>query len=95
MRPAGRRSAAQHKVRIAVWDTHSQFPALRSTLDRINSSQSLYGFELVDLSVPIDAWHFKDGKRYLDADRFADRLAPQISQSGVHYIGAIVDEWVV
>lgn len=95
VRAAGRRSVSQHKVRIAVWDTHSQFPELRSTLDRINSAQSFYGFEIVDLSAPMDAWHIEGETRYLDADRFADRLAPQIPQLGVHYISAIVDDWMV
>jgi CHAT domain-containing protein len=95
VRASSRRSIAQHKVRIAVWDIHSQFPELRSTLDRMNAAQTFYGFEVVDLSVPMDAWHLKENKRYLDADRFADRLAPQISQLGVHYISAIVGEWMV
>jgi hypothetical protein len=95
VRASGRRTVARHRVRIAVWDTSSQFPALRSTLERINAAQPFYGFEIVDLSVPMDAWHMKEGTRYLDADRFADRLAPQISQLGVHYVSAIVDEWMV
>jgi hypothetical protein len=94
VRLSGRRSVAQHKVRVAVWDMHSQFPALRSTLERMNAAQMFYGFEIVDLSVPLDAWHTIDGKRYLDADRFADRLAPQIPQLGVRYLAAIIDEWM-
>ena len=79
---SSRRGTAQHTTRIAVWDMHSQFPELRSTLDRMNAAQTYYGFEVVDLSVPMDAWYFKDGKRYLDAAVFADRLAPQIPQLG-------------
>ncbi len=89
---ATRRSTERHKVRVAVWDTHSQFPDLRAALDRMTRAQNYYGFELVDLSVPLDAWYFKDGKSYIDADTFADRLAPQISQLGVQYLAAIVDE---
>src|SRR5207248_401166 len=57
VRVSGRRNVAQHEVRIAVWDTHSQFPELGSVLERINSAQSVFGFEIVDLSVPMDAWH--------------------------------------
>jgi hypothetical protein len=95
VRPSSRRSVAHHEVRVAVWDIHSQFPALRSTLDRLNASQTFYGFEIVDLSVPMDSWHTDGARRYLDADRFAERLAPQISQLGVHYISAIIDEWMV
>jgi len=95
VRPSGRRSTARHRVRIAVWDTNSQFPALRSTIERMNVAQPFYGFEIVDLSVPLDAWHMLDGQRYLDADRFAQRLAPQIPQLGVQYVSAIVDEWMV
>ncbi len=54
----------------------------------------MFGFEIVDLSVPVDTWHMEGNKRYLDADWFAERLAPQISQLGVHYMSAIVDEWM-
>ena len=86
---------AEHKVRVAVWDTSSQFPDLRTTIERMSSAQSFFGFEVVDLSVPIDAWHKAGKDRYLDADRFADRLTPQIAQLGVHYISAIVDEWMM
>ena len=89
---AGRRSIAKRNVRVAVWDTHSQFPSLRSALDRMNQAQDFYGFEVVDLSVPIDAWYVQEGTRYLDADRFADRLAPQIPQLGLQYLTAIVNE---
>jgi hypothetical protein len=95
VRASGRRSVEQHSVRIAVWDTHSQFPELRSTLATMNAAQSQFGFEIVDLSVPMDAWYLEGGKRYLEVDRFAERLAPQISQLGVHYIAAIVDERMV
>jgi hypothetical protein len=95
VRSSDRRSVAGHKERVAVWDTHSQFPALRTTLDKMNTAQNFYGFEIVDLSVPVDAWHIYEGKRYLDADKFAERLAPQISQLNVRYISAIVDEWMV
>jgi hypothetical protein len=92
---SSRRSAAQHKVRSAVWDTHYQFPALRATLERINAAQTFYGFEIVDLSVPMDAWHVEEGIRYLDADHFAERLMPQMSQLGVHYMSAIVAEAMI
>jgi hypothetical protein len=95
IRPSSQRQVAQHKQRVAVWDASAQFPELRATLERINSAQARYGFQLVDLSVPMDAWHMHDGKRYLDADTFADRLAPQISQLGVQYITAVVHERMV
>lgn len=89
---SSRRGTEQHTVQVAVWDTHSQFPGLRSTLDHLNAAQTFYGFEIVDLSLPMDAWYFAGGKRYLDAERFADRLAPQIPQLGVEYLSVIVDE---
>src|SRR5262249_20851544 len=54
---SSRRSVEGHNVRIAVWDTHAQFPALRMILERMNQAQKFYGFEIVDLSLPIDAWH--------------------------------------
>jgi hypothetical protein len=93
--PSSRRSVEKHEVRIAVWDTHSQFPELRKTLDQMNRVQSYYGFEIVDLSVPLDSWWMKGGKRYLYAERFAERLGPVIPQLNVHYVCAIVDEPLV
>ena len=89
---AGRRGTHNHSTQVAVWDTHSQLPGLRSTLDCLNVVQPYYGFEIVELSVPIDSWYYKRGNRYIDAERFAERLAPQISQLGVEYLAAIVDE---
>ena len=89
---AARRGTRDHSTLVAVWDVHSQFPALRSTLNRLNAVQQYYGFEVVDLSVPIDSWYYKRGNRYIDADKFAERLAPQISLLGVEYLAVIVDE---
>lgn len=95
VRGSSRRKVADHDYRVAVWDTNAQFPELRQLLDRMSDAQRVFGFEVVDLSVPIDAWHMKEGQRYLDADKFAERLAPQIPQLGVHYIATIVNEWMV
>jgi hypothetical protein len=92
VRASSRRLVAQHEQRVAVWDTHSRFPDLHTALERCNRAQTFYGFEIVDLSVPMDAWYIFKNTRYLYADKFATRLSPQISQLGVQYICAIVDE---
>jgi hypothetical protein len=70
-------AALPHAERIAVWDVDRVLPDLRDTLKRLNASQKRFGFETVDLSVPLDAMEtVENGKRvsYLRADRIADRL---------------------
>jgi hypothetical protein len=75
VRPDSRRATAAHSVRVAVWDMDNVFPALDRALAQMNTAQKGFGFELVQLSVPLDVWDLQEGKTmFLWAERLADRL---------------------
>ncbi len=74
---ASRRAVLRRSVRVAVWDIDNVFPSLDHTLERMNDAQSVFGFELAALSVPMDAWYLDErcpmarrtcGRRSLRAD---------------------------
>ena len=73
----GRRAAARRPFEVGVWDIDNVFPELAGTLERMTAAQQRFGFELVDVSAPVDAWdleHKVDGAPYLWAERLARRL---------------------
>ncbi len=93
-----RKAILQHKIKVSIWDMNYQFPKLEQTINRLNRAQSYFGFEIVDLTLPVDTWdiHKDDGKdtRYLHAEKFANRLGPHVSQLSTNYLFTIVDEWM-
>jgi hypothetical protein len=97
-RGASARSAQAHAQRIAVWDIDNVFPALDATLERMNAVQSGFGFELVDLSAPMDAWDVDhtapDGTPYLRADRLAERLMRATVDLRVTLLACITRHWM-
>ena len=82
---SARRSTIAHGTRIGVWDMDSVFPSLDKTLETMTKSQNSFGFELVDLSVPLGVWDLdtKKGKPYLWAEMLANRLQRMPMELGV------------
>ena len=76
VRRGSRRRARVREYRIAVWDIDDVFPALQRTLDQMTGAQEVFELELVDMSVPLDAWDLgrPDEAPYLNAERLAGRL---------------------
>ena len=97
-RGASTQSAQTHAQRIAVWDIDNVFPALDDTLARMNAAQPSFGFELVDLSAPMDAFDIDhrapDGKPYLRADRLAERLLRVTVDLRVTLLACITRHWM-
>jgi hypothetical protein len=100
VRPDSRRATAAHSVRIAVWDMDNIFPALDRTLAQMNGAQKEFGFELVQLSVPLDVWELQKGKpMFLRAEHLADRLRGMPVELNVDILACITrhrmrdDEW--
>lgn len=97
-RGASTRSAREHQQRVGVWDIDNVFPGLDGTLERMNSAQSTFGFELVDLSAPLDAWDLDqtalNGTRYLRADRLAQRLLRATVDLQVTLLACITRHWM-
>jgi hypothetical protein len=96
VRPATRRSTAAHGARIAVWDTDNVFPSLDRTLEAMSRVQTAFGFELTDLSVPLDVWDIKTtaGTPYLWAEHLARRLQTMPMELGVEVLACITRHWM-
>lgn len=102
--PSGVISKASHRSiqgrpkRIAVWDMDSVFPALNKTLEAMNGVQSMFGFELVDLSAPMDVWDLKkraeDGNPYLWSEKLAHRLERATVELRADLLGCVTRHWL-
>jgi hypothetical protein len=98
VRRASRRAIKGRAVRVAVWDMDNVFPSLERTLEGMNSAQSVFGFELVDLSAPIDAWDLEqradDGTPYLWAEKLARRLERAAADLRVDILACVTRHWL-
>jgi len=102
IRPGSRHAVDRHERRIGVWDVDDVFPALEETLDGMNAAQRTFGFELVDTSLPLDVWDnvSSKAKRYLRADKLAERLANKPGSLRVELLVCVTrepmrdDEWL-
>ena len=90
------RTTTPHVSRIAVWDMDNVFPALNQTIAAMNSTQDVFGFELVDLSVPLGVWDINDteGVSYLWAERLADRLQRMPMELGAEVLACVTRHWM-
>jgi hypothetical protein len=95
---ASRRALRGPAIRVAVWDIDNTFPALEQTLERMNDVQATFGFELVALSAPMDAWYLgeraDDGSPYLWAEKVARRLQHMTVELGVNVLACITRHWL-
>ncbi|HSE31191.1 MAG TPA: CHAT domain-containing protein [Pyrinomonadaceae bacterium] len=96
VRASTRRSTIAHKSRVGVWDMDNVFPALNKTLERMNQTQKDFGFELVDLSVPLGVWDLDSerGTPYLWAEMLADRLQRMPMELGVELLVCVTRHWL-
>jgi len=95
--PKSRRNAIVSRPRrIAVWDVDDGFPYLQDTLDRLNAVQSAFGFELVHMSAPLDAWDLTQDKEvpYLWAEKLARRLQSKTVELRVSLLVCITRHWL-
>jgi len=91
-----RRSTAGHTTRIAVWDMDEVFPSLGKTLETMNSAQSVFGFELAKLSVPLGVWDVDSDPdhAYLWAEHLAERLQRMPMELGVEVLACVTRQWL-
>ncbi|MGD9850432.1 MAG: CHAT domain-containing protein [Nitrospirales bacterium] len=98
VRRAIRRATQGHIIRVAVWDIDNVFPGLEKTLEVMNGTQSMFGFELVTLSIPIDTWDVEnraeDGTPYLWAEKLANRLKQVTVSLGVSLLACVTRHWM-
>jgi hypothetical protein len=90
---SARSATDQHEFRVAVWDVNHIFPNLENTVRRMNGAQARFGFEVVDLSIPLGAWQHPKGHRLqLNADIAARGLNNKRQELGVDFLFCIVDK---
>jgi CHAT domain len=96
VRATNRRAVAGRSTRVAVWDVDHVFPDLQRTLDRMNAAQQVFGFELVDMSAPLDIWDLEetDGVPYLHAERLARRLQNKTVELRVDLLTCVTRHWL-
>jgi hypothetical protein len=62
----------------------------------MNRVQGVFGFELVELSVPLGVWDLdsEEGTPYLWADHLADRLQRIPLELGVEVLACVTRHWM-
>src|SRR5674476_182578 len=84
-----------HEFRVAVWDVNHIFPDLESTVRRMNEAQNRFGFEVVDISIPLGAWqHIKGEGLQLNANIAARGLNNKRQELGVDFLFCIIDKLI-
>jgi hypothetical protein len=91
-----RRATRGHAKRIAVWDIDSVFPSIEKTLATMNLAQAEFGFELADLSLPLDVWQLGTAgdPAYLWAEKLVRRLRSAPVELGVDLLICITRHWM-
>jgi hypothetical protein len=95
-RTSRRRTAGKRDAVVAVWDIDDVFPSLATTLAVMNQSQSVFGFDLVDMSVPLDVWDLNrsEGTNFLWAERVARRLQGKPAELGADILVCVTRHWL-
>jgi hypothetical protein len=96
IRSSSRRATTGREIRVAVWDIDDVFPALDETLQRMNGAQDVFGFELVDMSAPLDVWDLESekGTPYLWAEHLARRLQSKTVELRVNLLACVTRHWM-
>jgi len=96
VRLTSRRATKGRAIRVAVWDLDDVFPSLERTITRMNEVQTTFGFELVDMSVPLDVWDLTSdkGTSYLWAERLAKRLQSKTVELRVNLLACVTRHWL-
>ncbi|MGQ0698815.1 MAG: CHAT domain-containing protein [Panacagrimonas sp.] len=99
--PAAREQTSRSpsdRKRVAVWDIDGVFPGLDLTLREMNQAQSVFEFERVDLSPPLDVWDVETkspgGTPYLWAEKLATRMERASTDVGAQMLVCITRHWM-
>lgn len=91
----GLRGLDGRRRRVGVWDVDGAFPGLERTLRRMNDSQDVYGFELIDLSMPSNIFDGSDGHRLLDPERVSKRFRNTTLLRGVELLCCVTGQTLI
>lgn len=93
---SARSATDQHELRVAVWDVNHIFPDLENTVRQMNAAQSRFGFEVVDISIPLGAWQRPKGQKLqLNANIAARGLNNKRQELGVDFLFCIIDKRIM
>jgi hypothetical protein len=95
----GRRATRAHAQRVALWDVDHVFPGLDEIAQILNRAQAVFGFEVVDLTVPVGTWRRAKTKAgsifaHLQAEEIANKLRNTPQELGVDYLLCITNQWM-
>jgi hypothetical protein len=86
------RRRATGRLRVALWDVNQAVPALEAIAGRLNSVQSAYQFEVMDLPAPQGTWRRlrrEDGAGLLHGGQMRERLRFKPRELGVSHLFCI------
>ncbi len=90
--PAGapeRRAAATEKKRIGLWDVNHVLPSLEKVAEKLSNAQSMYSFEVIDITAPLGTWRLIQDKNQatqqgvIHGDEVCDKLRGQVNGLGL------------
>lgn len=90
-KPAVRRAA---RAQVGVADIARFFPGLPDVLSRLDDVQDRFAFREVEVSVPLGVWVREEGRSYLHAERFAEKLRDKPRSLGVDFLGCVTNWWM-
>jgi hypothetical protein len=90
-RPPPKRAA---RAEVGIADLARFFPGLEDVLKRLNDVQDRFAFREVEVSAPLGVWVREEGRSYLYAERFAEKLKDKPRSLGVDFLGCITNWWM-
>lgn len=95
-RASRRRATTTRESQVAVWDVDNVFPSIEKTLSAMNQAQSVFGFDLVDMSAPLDVWDLDrtENVNFLWAERVARRLQAKATELGADVLACVTRHWL-
>ena len=82
------------RAQVGIADLARFFPELAAVLRHLNDVQDRFALREVEVSAPLGVWVREEGKSYLYAERFAEKLRDKPRSLGVDFLGCITNWWM-
>lgn len=92
---SGVRRGAAAGARIGLWDVNHVLPSLEALAERLNGVQSMYSFEVVDITAPLGTWRLLQDKDnntqqgVLHGQEVCNKLRGQVTALGLNRLFCI------
>ncbi len=90
-RPLPKRAA---RAQVGIADLARFFPGLEGVLGHLNEVQDRFAFREVEVTSPLGVWVREEGRSYLYAELFAEKLKDKPRSLGVDFLGCITNWWM-